>query len=118
MRLAAAAATATKEEPAPAKIGLWQLRIARPKHPIVRRVIPSRFINSSAFAGGNDRMSVRAVDLGCGPSDLNSCAALFVGFSDDRRFLVPVLILFVFFVLLLIIIRISRRRRIARQASS
>jgi hypothetical protein len=44
--------------------------------------------------------------------------ALFVGFSDERRFFVLVLILFVFFVflflfLLIIIVRISRRRRIA-----
>ena len=37
------------------------------------------------------------------------CAALFVGFSYDRRFFVLVLILLVFF-LLLLIVRISRRR--------
>jgi hypothetical protein len=38
------------------------------------------------------------------------CAALFVGFSYDRRFFVLVLILLVFFVLLIIVVRISRRR--------
>src|SRR6266536_3808896 len=41
---------------------------------------------------------------------------LFVGFSDDRRFFVPVLVLFVFFVLLLIIIGVSRRHRGAADA--
>src|SRR6516162_9290685 len=40
------------------------------------------------------------------------CAALFVGFSDDRRFFVLVLVLFVFFVLV-IVVRVSRWRRIA-----
>ena len=39
------------------------------------------------------------------------CAALFVGFSYDRRFFVLVLILLVFFVLLIIVVRISRRRK-------
>jgi hypothetical protein len=37
MRLAGA--TTAKKEPAPAKIGRWQLRVASPKHPIVRSVI-------------------------------------------------------------------------------
>src|SRR6516162_968930 len=40
------------------------------------------------------------------------CAALFVGFSDDRRFFVLILVLFVFFVLV-IVVRVSRWRRIA-----
>jgi hypothetical protein len=38
---------------------------------------------------------------------------LFVGFSDDRWFFVPVLVLFVFFVFVIIIGGISRRHRVA-----
>ena len=66
-----------------------------------------------------ERDAMRSVDLGLRPvasAGLKAlCAALFVGFSNDRRFFVLVLILFVFFVLLflLIIIGISRPRRIA-----
>jgi hypothetical protein len=41
------------------------------------------------------------------------CGALFVGFSDNRRFFVLVLVLFVFFVLVIIIVGVSRWRRIA-----
>jgi len=38
---------------------------------------------------------------------------LFVGFSDDGRVLVPVLVLFFVFVIIIIIVGISRRYRIA-----
>src|SRR5215469_603733 len=43
------------------------------------------------------------------------CAALFAGFSDDRRFFVLVLVLFVLFVffVLVTVVRVSRWRRIA-----
>jgi hypothetical protein len=43
----------------------------------------------------------------------NAAAELFVGLSDDRRFIVPVLVLFVFFVLVIIAVGVSRRHRVA-----
>src|SRR5262245_2875681 len=42
----------------------------------------------------------------------SSCAALFIGFSDDRRFFVPVLVFLVFFILVIILVGVSRRPRI------
>src|SRR6476620_3657207 len=38
---------------------------------------------------------------------------LFIRFSDDRRFFVPVLVLFVFFVLVIIIVGVSGRHSVA-----
>src|SRR5262249_53857777 len=40
------------------------------------------------------------------------CAALFIGFSDDRRFFVPVLVFLVLFILVIIVVGVSRRPRI------
>src|SRR5262249_34461563 len=37
---------------------------------------------------------------------------LLVGFSDDRRFFVPILVLLVFFFLVIIIVGMSRRHRV------
>src|SRR5262249_23967133 len=42
-----------------------------------------------------------------------TASRLFLGFSDDRRFVLPVLVLFVVFVLVIIIVGISRRYRVA-----
>jgi hypothetical protein len=54
---------------------------------------------------------------GCPPQRFSTagrtCESIFVGFSDDRRFFLPVLVLFVFYVLVTIIGGISRRHRVA-----
>src|SRR5262245_60484754 len=42
----------------------------------------------------------------------SSFAALFIWFSDDRRFFVPVLVFLVFFILVIIVVGVSRRPRI------
>ena len=54
---------------------------------------------------------------GCPPQRFSTagrtCESIFVGFSDDRQFFMPVFVLFVFFVLVIIVVGVSRRRRVA-----
>ena len=56
---------------------------------------------------------------GCRPTLMERKTAtrdLFVGFSDDRGLVVPVVVLFVFFVLVIIVVGVTRRHRVAHDA--
>ena len=42
-----------------------------------------------------------------------ACEVLFVGFSDDRRFVLPFVLVFAFEIIVLIVFGVSRRHRVA-----
>src|SRR5262245_36220126 len=79
-------------------------------------LIQSDIVTLRAVSNGNYIFSSAATSLG--PNLSRSTRAVppvkrrHFGFSDDRRFFVPVLVLLVFFVLIIIVVGVSRRPRI------